>query len=215
MGSRRDRIKFLFFRIIRTLKVRALSIKRIFAKPKLPDGERRLIHLGCGEINSPGFINIDARPLPHVHFVGNVEDLSFLGDNYADLIYACCLLEHISHQKILNVLWEWRRVLKKGGVLRLSVPDFDKILSVYDDNLKKLSVIIPPLMGGQDYEHNFHHSIYNKDYLIELLKKAGFIVVREWSPEKVENHDFEDWASKKFIVNGKEYAISLNLEAVK
>jgi hypothetical protein len=36
--------------------------------PKLKNGEIRL-HLGCGKINHPGFVNIDAIPRRHVHYV--------------------------------------------------------------------------------------------------------------------------------------------------
>jgi len=212
---KRKKIKFIFFKISRTVKVKLLSIKRIFFKPSLPVSKEKLIHLGCGDINSPEFINIDARPLPHVHYVSNIDDLSFLGNDYADLVYACCLLEHIPYQKAKNVIWEWRRVLKKGGILRLSVPDFDKIVEIYNENSRDIGIILPPLMGGQGYKNNFHYSAFNKEYLTTLLQEVGFKTIREWDPNKVEQHNFEDWASKKFKVKNKEYPISLNLEAVK
>ncbi len=83
-------------------------------------------------------------------------------DEYADLIYASHVLEHISHNEVLKVLKEWYRVLKKGGILRLSVPDFDKLIDVYLTEEKDIRAIIGPLMGGQDNPYNFHKSVFNE-----------------------------------------------------
>ncbi|MHC4105417.1 MAG: hypothetical protein ACYSR9_10785, partial [Planctomycetota bacterium] len=53
----------------RRLKLQMSMVKRQIVKPSLPknsDG-KVLIHVGCGKTNSPEFINVDARPLAHVH----------------------------------------------------------------------------------------------------------------------------------------------------
>src|SRR5205085_9397769 len=98
--------------------------------PKLEDGVINL-HLGCGSVNHPNFINIDGLPAPHVHYIRPIEDLSPFKDNSVDLVYACHCLEHFRYKKVPDVLSEWFRVLKKGGILRLSVPDFDLLLEIY------------------------------------------------------------------------------------
>jgi len=199
------------------LKSRILGIKNFFVSPKLPEnpGGKILIHLGCGDIASPEFINVDVRPGPHIHFVRDVTDLAIFEKNWSDLIYACHILEHISHRNIENVLWEWRRVLKKGGVLRLSVPDFDKIVHIYECSSRDINSIIKPLMGGQGYKDNVHRSAFNQKYLTEKLMDVGFREIRQWDPDKVSNHEFQDWASSIFKANDKKYQISLNIEAVK
>lgn len=192
-------------------------MKRLFVRPQLPknrDG-KILIHLGCGDIASPEFINIDARPAPHVHYVRDVTDLSIFPDNYADLVYACHLLEHIRRDKLRKTLWEWRRILKTGGVLRLSVPDFDALLVIYRACDNDIDSIVAPLMGGQDYAENIHYSVFNLKYLSRFLTEVGFRSVRRWGPEQVDYHNFEDWASKTIERHGKNYRVSLNVEAVK
>ena len=173
------------------------------------------IHLGCGRINAPGFINVDAIGYPHVHYIQEVDDLSRFPNKYADLIYASHVLEHISHKHLSKVLSEWRRVLKGGGILRISVPDFDKLIEVYSSEDEDILAIMMPLMGGQDYSHNFHKTVFNRKYLTELFLSVGFRVVREWDPGKVELHAFEDWATRPIEIRGKKYPISLNLEGVK
>lgn len=97
----------------------------------------------------------------------------------------------------------------------MSVPNFDTIIEIYNDRGKSVDAIKLPLLGGQDYDFNYHNSIFNYDYLSKLLQSCGFAIIREWDPKTAPYYDFDDWASKAFIVKGKKYLISLNLEAVK
>ena len=205
------------FVIRRRLKSRAFKLKRLFVQPQLPinrDG-RILIHLGCGDIASPEFINVDVRPAPHVHYVRDVRDLSIFPDNHADLVYASHLLEHIRHNALRKTLWEWRRVLKQGGVLRLSVPDFDKILHIYESSARDINSIHGPLMGSEDHKYNMHYSVFNYRYLADKLREVGFREVRQWDPYRVTNHNFKDWANSGIVWERKAFAVSLNLEAIK
>ena len=193
-------------KLIRRIKVPSI--------PKNADG-KILIHLGCGPIHDPRWVNVDLLYLPHIHHIQNVTKLDNFLDDSADLIYACHVFEHVSRSSLQDVLVEWRRVLKPGGILRLSVPDFDCIVKIYNAEKNDIESIAKPLMGGQDYKFNFHYSIFNKNYLSNLLKKSGFKEIREWNPEKAPYHNFEDWSSRLYPINGHEYPISLNLEAIK
>lgn len=205
------------FVIARRLKSRSLVLKRCFITPKLPKNPngKVFIHLGCGDIASPEFINVDARPGPHVHYVRDVTDLSIFGDGFADLVYACHVLEHVRHTTLRKTLWEWRRILKPGGILRLSVPDFDKIVHIYESSARDINSMLAPLMGGQGYEHNAHYCVFNQKYLSEKLIKVGFKEVRQWDPDRVSNHDFQDWANSDIVIEGRAFPVSLNLEAIK
>jgi predicted SAM-dependent methyltransferase len=179
-------------------------------------GAQVLLHIGCGEINAPGFINIDARPYPHVHIVAkNLYRLTMIPDEAADLVYMCHVLEHVSHRAVMETLREMCRVLKRGGVLRISVPDLDHMIALYRTSGNEVAAIEQPLMGGQDYPFNFHHAVFNRAHLQRLLLASGFDLVRAWDPHHCEFHDFDDWASRSVTWNGKEYPISLNVEAVK
>jgi predicted SAM-dependent methyltransferase len=205
-------------RLRKRAKLQISCLKRRLVKPPFPknrDG-KVLVHIGCGKIDSPEFINIDARPLAHIHLItDDITSLPDFNDGTVDLIYMCHILEHVKRNDLKCVLSEMKRVLKKGGVLRLSVPDFDCLIEVYNASGKDINAISHQLMGGQDHEYNIHYSIFNYQRLSELLKKVGFRKVVSWDPDNCLYHNFKDRASRRIKVNGKEYMISLNLEAIK
>lgn len=202
----------------RKLKIKLSYFKRSLVKPAVPknsDG-KVLVHIGCGKTNSPEFINVDARPLAHVHIVtDDIASLPEFSTGTVDLVYMCHILEHIIRNDLKEVLLEMKRVLKEGGILRLSVPDLDKLIEVYNVSGKDINAISHQLMGGQDHRYNIHYSVFNNKRLSELLKEVGFQKVVSWDPDNCRYHNFKDRASRKMKVNGKECMISLNLEAVK
>ncbi|MFH1772632.1 MAG: methyltransferase domain-containing protein [Candidatus Omnitrophota bacterium] len=212
-------------KVIRNIKVLLSDFKvkvlfkgvRKLKKPALPENSdsKVLIHIGCGELNDKRYINIDTRVMPHVHFIGTVFDVDkFFRKDYADLIYLCHVLEHVSHKKLDKTLKKLYSRIKPGGILRISVPDFDAISKIYQKE-SSVESIVTPLMGGQGYQENYHCSVFNKDYLTKLLNEAGFEEVRQWDASRASYHAFDDWSKRKYIYNNKEWIISLNLEAVK
>jgi predicted SAM-dependent methyltransferase len=176
-----------------------------------------LVHIGCGEIASPEFINIDVRPYPHVHYITDkITELSMFSNNSVDLIYISHILEHFAISDIRPIIWEMKRVLRHNGILRISVPDFDRLIQVYVSHNNDINCINGYLMGAQNHPYNFHYSIFNRKYLMDLLLASGFTTVREWDPMNCDYHAFED-CSTTYIDgdDGKKYFISLNLEAIK
>lgn len=204
----------------RQTELRARRIERRWRKrsqrfPHSADG-KVLLHIGCGDINAPGFINIDARPQPHVHIVTTrLFRLEIIPGNVADLIYMSHVLEHVSHREIVATLQEMHRILKDGGVLRISVPDFDRIIDIYQATERDITAIEQPLLGGQDYAFNYHYAAFNDAHLRKAMLKSGFRETRTWDSHNCEYHDFDDWASRNIPWDGREFAISLNIEAIK
>ena len=202
----------------RNLRQRLSFLKRRLVCPAYPanDGKEVFLHIGCGKIDSPEFINIDAQPYAHVHVVtDDISRLPGFADGTADLIYMCHVLEHMRAPDVEAVLGEMKRILKAGGVLRLSVPDFDRLLAVYKAAGEDLSAIHTQLMGGQDSPYNVHYCTFNHGSLSRLLHKVGFTDVRPWDPMNCRHHDFKDKACKVMTVGDQSFPISLNLEAVK
>jgi predicted SAM-dependent methyltransferase len=198
-------------------KIVWLKLKRLFVSASIPEkAEGKLcLHLGCGSIDHEQFINIDGYPYPHVDYVQSIDRLPQFENDTVDLIYASHCLEHFSYTQTKFVLDEWYRVLKKGAILRLSVPDFDKLVEIYYIHDRDPDVILPQLMGGQNNKYNYHLTALNKRNLSRLLEVAGFSKIREWLPGVGELTAFNDFSVYKKEIAGKLYEISLNVEAVK
>lgn len=212
------RLRQLLRRIMAEWRSRQIGRQWARHLERLPQGAdgKILLHIGCGDIDAPGFVNLDARPQPHVHIVTtNLFKLSMIPDGAVDLIYMSHVLEHVSHLDVVSTMREFLRILRPNGVLRVSVPDFDHILTIYQATGNNIAAIEQPLMGGQDYPFNYHYAVFNDAYLRAAMLESGFREARGWDPENCEHHDFEDWASRTIPFDGRDFKISLNLEAVK
>jgi len=175
------------------------------------------LHLGCGKTFIPEFTyHIDIRKFSHIDYVTSVDKLEMFKDNSVDLIYACHVLEHFRRNRIEDVLREWCRVLKPNGILRLAVPDFEKLVEVYL-KYNDLKLLLGSLFGRQDYPENTHYIVFDFSTLSEILKKVGFKKIYRYDWRKTIHKDYDD-RSQSYIPHldkEKGVLISLNVEAVK
>lgn len=214
----RDKYRFAWYSAVETTpKLLAWHWTGITGRrkpPHLADG-RMLVHLGCGGINDPRFVNVDKRPAPHIHHLSGVESLPFFSTSSADLLYVSHCLEHVAYDRVPVVLAEWCRVLKPGGKLRIAVPDFEGIVQAYELSGRSAALVQPTLMGGQNYALNFHYSIFDKNHLTQLLQDAGFTDVRIWHHDEDDLTQFDDCSKSCIKAGEKEVSVSLNLQGTK
>ena len=177
------------------------------------------LHLGCGQRFIPGFVPVDAVAMPHVDHAMDVRQLARFPNESADLIYASHVLEHFGRNEYMDVLREWRRVLKPGGILRLSVPDFAACAALYYEQglADGLSGLVGLIAGGQRDQSDVHKMIFDRELLTRSLLGAGFAEVRSWDWRTTEHAEVDDY-SQAYLphldkVNGRH--MSLNLEAIK
>lgn len=177
------------------------------------------LHLGCGNKYIPGFIHVDIIKHPHVDLIANVDSLPMIESNSVDLVYSCHILEHFNKRGVVLALTEWRRILKSGGILRLSVPDFEVLAKLYIFKKATLDQIHGPIMGGQTNLYNFHYTLFDYNYLKKVLILAGFEEknISKWDWRTTEHRDIDDFSQAYLPHMDKEKGtlISLNLEAKK
>ena len=173
------------------------------------------IHLGPGEINLQGWINIDARQFSHTHLKTNALNLKEFSDGSVSEIYLCHVLEHFSFQESQDLLNTFYTKLKSGGVLKVSVPDFSALVKIYNNNNNNLEDVKNALMGGQDYEYNFHKSVYNIKFLKTLFKDAGFENLQEWNTSEEFGQSIGDWSDFEQKTKKGNVALSLNIKGIK
>jgi len=173
------------------------------------------LNLGCGENYIPGFIHVDVRSFDHIDYVCELDKLPF-DDSIVDLIYASHVLEHFGRHKVQDVLEEWCRVLKPGGTLRLAVPDFESICMMYAED-RELINVYGLLMGGQQYEYNYHKSVFDYESLNDILFFSGFENVRRYDWRDTIHKDYDDYSQSYLPHMDKKNGtlMSLNIEAIK
>ena len=144
-------------------------------------------------------------------------------DSSVDLIYASHVIEYFDRIEVIGVLKEWYRVLKKGGLLRIAVPDFEALVKVYL-KYKDLNLIHGPLYGRWETPSTdkviYHKTVYDFPSLKAILEEVGFRNIRRWDWQKVfigEYEGYDDY-SQAYIPhmdkpNG--ILISLNVEGEK
>jgi predicted SAM-dependent methyltransferase len=172
------------------------------------------VHLGSGPINIQGWINVDARSYEHVHVVSDGFDLREFADGAISEIYLCHVLEHFSFEEAEALLKSLKVKLRQGGVIRISVPSFDRLIEVYKLSGSDITKVKFALMGGQDYQYNFHKSLYNLKSLRELLEHCGYSNILEWETLADFGVDLGDWSNGTFATKQGALPISLNLKGV-
>jgi predicted SAM-dependent methyltransferase len=180
------------------------------------------LHLGCDKLCIPGFVHVDLADYSHIDYRQDVRTLLMFDDDSVDLIYACHVIEYFDRVEVLDVLREWRRVLKPGGVLRLAVPDFAALCRVYQQ-YGDLSLIHGPLYGRWKIKTDavgkliYHRSVYDYKDLGTVLESAGFKNVRRYDWRQTIHRDYDDYSQAYIPHMDKEHGIliSLNVEAEK
>lgn len=147
--------------------------------------QSRNLHLGCGPIHVAGWCNVDLLDLPSVDIIDNISTLERFPANFADRIYACHVLEHLSHAEVVTTLKRWFEVLRPGGEVRISVPDLERIMRIYMKHpehfaTKGNSPWIGLIYGGQINRYDFHKTGFNFVWMAKLLEDAGFQDVAEY-----------------------------------
>jgi predicted SAM-dependent methyltransferase len=141
------------------------------------------LHIGCGDQKLPGFINIDLVYSPAVDIICDAKNLALFDDNSINEIYASHVLEHIYPYQIAETLHEWHRVLVTGGILRLAVPNFDALISLYNTT-HDLNIVLGLLYGrGCKYplgENATHKTVYTFNSLKRILLHNNFSKIELW-----------------------------------
>lgn len=172
------------------------------------------VHLGAGGINLQGWINVDARMDTHIHLLSNDFELEQFSDHVIDEIYMCHVLEHFSFKEAEELLLRLKKKLRSGGLIRISVPCIDRLIEIYIASNRNLDKIKYALMGGQDYQYNYHKSVYNEKVLCTLLERCGFSDVVSWDTAVDFGLDIGDWSTGVLNTGAGAIPVSLNLKAI-
>ena len=143
----------------------------------------KYVNLGCGARYINEWINIDFLSSEENVISHNLLEGIPLKDNFVDVVYHSHVLEHFSKNQGEFFIKECHRVLKKGGLVRIVVPDLEQIAIHY---LMNLNTAI-------DEDNELNEAKYNWS-LLELIdqlvrEKEGGEILELWKQEKLINEN--------------------------
>jgi len=174
------------------------------------------LHLGCGTKIIDGYVNVDIRPELNCDIVDDIKNLNTFENDVAEEIYACHVLEHFSRHEYKEVLKRWFNVLKKGGVLKLSVPNLEKVFEKYSEGTD-LKTLMGLLYGGQTYPENYHYVGFDYKTLETDLLEIGFSGIDLWDWRLTSHSHIDDFSQCYLPHMDKDNGtlMSLNIKAIK
>jgi len=98
---------------------------------------KRFLHIGCGakdKRQAMGFagsdwaeVRFDVDPTVNPDIVGDIVDMSMIGAETLDGVYASHVLEHLYSHQVMTALGECARILKPTGFAIFTCPDLQAV----------------------------------------------------------------------------------------
>jgi predicted SAM-dependent methyltransferase len=191
--------------------VRSRRVARYLAAEADP-----MLHIGAGPLRLPGWLNTDLVAGEVQLDVGRRLPLP---DSSFAYVFGEHVIEHLAPGASDRLLRELHRVLRPGGVLRLTTPDLAKIVAIYEDRNPVVSQSeYARFLGGltgkryargcqvfNDYLRLWgHRYVYDEEDLASRLGEAGFDAVERREPGEsehealrgIERHGGAEWVNR-------------------
>ena len=177
------------------------------------------VNLGCGWRNfGSDWHHVDGGDYEHLD-LHDIFNLPFK-DNTVDIIYASHVIEYFDRNDVEDIIGQWRKKLKPGGIFRVAVPDFEAMVGLYYHSGYSIETFLGPLYGKMPMgdETIYHKTAYDFSSLKKVLLNVGFSKVERYDLKDYDVHVNNDDHSQAYIPKmNKESGtlISLNVNAEK
>jgi SAM-dependent methyltransferase len=159
------------------------------------------LQIGAGTNQLPGWLKTDLNPDLKTVYMDAKKRFPFADCTFSYIV-AEHVIEHIPHKDALNMLRECHRVLKNGGVARISTPSIELTHQLMHSPLTPVleryvswsnSTYAGAGAGNSDsaihvvnrLQHEWGHQfLYDADTLAADLRQSGFAEVAECAPNK-------------------------------
>jgi predicted SAM-dependent methyltransferase len=149
------------------------------------------LQIGSGPGPIAGWLSTDINPISKDVIYLNATKRFPFPDGVFDYISCEHMIEHVSWNEGLFMLRECRRVLRNGGIIRLSTPDLATLLNIYlkdtntkierqyikwitDSFVKGVSIYRPSFVVNAAFRCWGHMFLYDEEILRIALQDAGF-----------------------------------------
>lgn len=135
------------------------------------------LHIGCGSNILEGYINID-KYNPKADIISDGSKLKYK-DNSIDEIFTSHMVEHVFLVDFIEMLFEWKRILKDDGILTIRCPNHEVYIKNWLDGSDEyrcgegLTCILGKQNKGPGY---LNRNLFTVKRLKYLVQKAGFSI---------------------------------------
>lgn len=143
--------------------------------------DSKKLHLGCGGVYLPGYINIDYPPSEHTvqqnTKVDQYSDLTKLRYESASVseIRLHHVFEHFDRSTAIKLLITWYGWLEDGGILTIETPDFQRSVRSYlFGGVKKRAKTLRHIFGSHEATWAVHFDGWYKTKYKLFLQKLGY-----------------------------------------
>lgn len=196
----------------------------------------KYLYVGCGSHYLKGFLHADisvyklSKNKLHqrnkIDIFCDIAKYIPLEDKSMKLIFSRDTLEHLTWKELINHFIECNRILEPEGIIRMSLPNFDKMIDRYrnkDEDLEdaiknsEISTHISPIENHTDLFINRvlyhdHYYLHNFDTIKRALEKCGFGEIRNVKPGETKVDELKNILYEAENENG---LISFQVEAIK
>lgn len=178
------------------------------AKEQAMPAARKVLHVGCGSAGREKLpqpfkggqwreVRLDINPKVKPDIVASMTSMPMVASGSMDGVFSSHNLEHLYHHQIAEALGEFRRVMKQGGMLVITLPDLQAVAAyiadgrlenaLYQSSAGAISPIDILYGFRRDVEKGNHFMAHKTGFtavsLANHLKQAGFcniVIQREW-----------------------------------
>jgi len=207
-------VHFMWIRFLNMVSARKGGLDRLIKNAESPV----FLNLGSGPrgLNDSHWVNVDGYMDTNVHYCMDFTRQFPFSNNCFDGIFCEHVFEHFTQEEGLTFLKECFRILKPGGVIRIIVPDGEKIIRTYIDEPETLlshrdteSSCAMEAVNSYFRQRYEHHCLYDFELIKYQMELAGGGQVSRESYRQ--GKGFEE-----MLIDDKKYEWeSLYVEAVK
>jgi len=140
------------------------------------------LHLGCGDVRLPGYVNVDLpsekRPLhkrPTVDLEADIRDLHFDPETVGE-VRLHHVFEHFDRVTTLRLLITWYVWLQDGGLLVVETPDFEKQVRLWSRSrfAEERARSLRHIFGLHEMKWACHKDGWYRDKFVLFLSALGY-----------------------------------------
>ncbi len=143
----------------------------------------KYLNLGCGRRYHTAWTNIDFTSTGDSVIAWDINKGIPYPDCSFDVVYSSHVLEHFSKIKAQFFLDECYRVLRPKGVIRIAVPDLEKIAKTYLESLEKAS------SGSQEWSDHYNWILLEM-YDQTVRNHSGGEMAKYFFQDTIPNQEF-------------------------